>query len=91
VVKWWSAELSERHYDGIIGLSQGSAMTALLLSMVSMLLNLAVNQDLLIRRSIIPNASQDLAPRRSRTLNSEYSARVSFLIIAHESIQLYSP
>ncbi|KAJ7336338.1 serine hydrolase FSH [Mycena albidolilacea] len=35
VVKWWSAELSERHYDGIIGLSQGSAMTALLLSMVN--------------------------------------------------------
>ncbi|KAJ7234618.1 serine hydrolase FSH [Mycena haematopus] len=35
VVKWWSEELSERQYDGIIGLSQGSAMTALLLSMVN--------------------------------------------------------
>ncbi|KAJ7336322.1 serine hydrolase FSH [Mycena albidolilacea] len=35
VVKWWSKELSERQYDGIIGLSQGSAMTALLLSMVN--------------------------------------------------------
>ncbi|KAJ7839583.1 hypothetical protein B0H14DRAFT_2787094 [Mycena olivaceomarginata] len=35
VVKWWSKELSERQYDGIIGLSQGSAMAALLLSMVN--------------------------------------------------------
>ncbi|KAJ7336349.1 serine hydrolase FSH [Mycena albidolilacea] len=35
VVKWWSKELSERHYDGIIGLSQGSAMAALLLSMIN--------------------------------------------------------
>jgi hypothetical protein len=34
VVKWWSTELSERQYDGIIGLSQGSAMAALLVSMV---------------------------------------------------------
>ncbi|KAJ7128057.1 serine hydrolase FSH [Mycena filopes] len=35
VVKWWSGELSERQYDGIIGLSQGSAMTGLLLSMLN--------------------------------------------------------
>ncbi|KAJ7770547.1 serine hydrolase FSH [Mycena metata] len=35
VVKWWSDELSERQYDGIIGLSQGSAMTGLLLSMLN--------------------------------------------------------
>ncbi|KAJ7039822.1 serine hydrolase FSH [Mycena alexandri] len=35
VVKWWSDEFSERQYDGIIGLSQGSAMTALLLSMLN--------------------------------------------------------
>ena len=34
-VKWWSDELSKNEYDGVIGLSQGSAMTALLLSMVS--------------------------------------------------------
>ncbi|KAJ6590557.1 serine hydrolase FSH [Mycena vulgaris] len=34
VVKWWSAELSARQYDGVIGLSQGSAMAALLLSML---------------------------------------------------------
>ncbi|KAF8189877.1 serine hydrolase FSH [Mycena galopus ATCC 62051] len=34
-VKRWSVELSARQYDGIIGLSQGSAMTALLLSMVN--------------------------------------------------------
>jgi hypothetical protein len=80
VVKWWSKELSERQYDGIIGLSQGSAMAALLLSMVSMLLNRAVvGQDSLIRRSITPNAFQDSAPRRSRTLNSAYSARVHSL------------
>jgi hypothetical protein len=88
VVKWWSKELSERHYDGIIGLSQGSAMAALLLSMVSMLLSLVVNQDSLIRRSTTPNASQDSAPRRNRTLNSQYSARVSFLVVAHESISI---
>ncbi|KAJ7695503.1 serine hydrolase-domain-containing protein [Mycena rosella] len=35
VVKWWSAELSVRQYDGVIGLSQGSAMAALLLSMLN--------------------------------------------------------
>jgi len=35
VVKWWSAELSTHQYDGIIGLSQGSAMAALLLSMLN--------------------------------------------------------
>ena len=34
-VKYWSEELSKNSYDGIIGLSQGSAMTALLLSMAS--------------------------------------------------------
>jgi len=34
-VRWWSDELSKNQYDGIIGLSQGSAMTALLLSMLS--------------------------------------------------------
>jgi hypothetical protein len=34
-VKWWSEELSKNQYDGIIGLSQGAAMTALLVSMVS--------------------------------------------------------
>jgi len=34
-VKWWSDELSKNQYDGVIGLSQGSAMTALLLSMLS--------------------------------------------------------
>jgi len=33
-VQWWSEELSKNQYDGIIGLSQGAAMTALLLSMV---------------------------------------------------------
>ena len=36
-VKWWSEELSKNQYDGVIGLSQGSAMTALLVSMVSFL------------------------------------------------------
>ena len=35
-VRWWSAELSKNQYDGIIGLSQGAAMTALLVSMVSL-------------------------------------------------------
>ncbi|KAJ7484716.1 serine hydrolase FSH [Mycena latifolia] len=35
VVQWWSAELSSRQYDGVIGLSQGSAMAALLLSMLN--------------------------------------------------------
>ncbi|KAJ7637099.1 serine hydrolase FSH [Roridomyces roridus] len=35
VVKWWSDELSARKYDGIIGLSQGSAMSALLVSMIA--------------------------------------------------------
>jgi len=34
VVKWWSDHLSQNSYDGIIGLSQGSAMTALLLGML---------------------------------------------------------
>jgi hypothetical protein len=34
-VGWWSGELSQNQYDGIIGLSQGAAMTALLISMVS--------------------------------------------------------
>ncbi|EJT97012.1 hypothetical protein DACRYDRAFT_102688 [Dacryopinax primogenitus] len=34
-VRWWSEHLSENEYDGIIGLSQGSAMTALLLSMLN--------------------------------------------------------
>ncbi|CEJ91711.1 hypothetical protein VHEMI07404 [[Torrubiella] hemipterigena] len=34
VVEWWSQELSKNQYDGIIGLSQGAAMTALLLSML---------------------------------------------------------
>jgi len=33
-VAWWSNHLSENQYDGIIGLSQGSAMTALLISML---------------------------------------------------------
>jgi hypothetical protein len=33
-VKWWSDELEKNQYDGIIGLSQGAAMTALLVSMV---------------------------------------------------------
>lgn len=33
-VKWWSEELSKNEYDGVIGLSQGSAMTGLLLSML---------------------------------------------------------
>jgi hypothetical protein len=37
VVRWWSEELSARQYDGIIGLSQGSAMAALLISMVGIL------------------------------------------------------
>ncbi|KAJ7145370.1 serine hydrolase FSH [Mycena crocata] len=35
VVKWWSDELSVQQYDGIIGLSQGSAMAWLLLSMLN--------------------------------------------------------
>ncbi|KAJ7275047.1 serine hydrolase FSH [Mycena rebaudengoi] len=35
VVRWWSEELSARQYDGIIGLSQGSAMAALLISMLN--------------------------------------------------------
>ncbi|KAJ7057875.1 serine hydrolase FSH [Mycena amicta] len=35
VVKWWSDELSTNQYDGVIGLSQGSAMAALLISMIS--------------------------------------------------------
>jgi len=34
-IKWWSEELSKNQYDGVIGLSQGSAMTGLLLSMIS--------------------------------------------------------
>jgi len=34
-VKWWSDELSKNQYDGVIGLSQGSAMTALLLAMLN--------------------------------------------------------
>ncbi|KAJ6631157.1 serine hydrolase FSH [Mycena sp. CBHHK59/15] len=35
VVKWWSTELSTRQYDGVIGLSQGSAMAGLLVSMLA--------------------------------------------------------
>ncbi|KAJ7716580.1 serine hydrolase FSH [Mycena maculata] len=35
VVEWWSHELSAHQYDGIIGLSQGSAMAALLVSMIN--------------------------------------------------------
>jgi hypothetical protein len=38
-VKWWSEELSNTQYDGIIGLSQGAAMVALLVSMVSTIPN----------------------------------------------------
>jgi len=34
-VKWWTDELSKNQYDGIIGLSQGAAMTALLISMLN--------------------------------------------------------
>jgi len=34
-VKWWTDELSKNQYDGIIGLSQGAAMTALLVSMLN--------------------------------------------------------
>lgn len=34
-VKWWNRHLFENTYDGIIGLSQGSAMTALLLSLLT--------------------------------------------------------
>jgi len=34
-VAWWSDHLSQNQYDGIIGLSQGSAMTALLVSMLN--------------------------------------------------------
>jgi hypothetical protein len=37
-VIWWSEELSKNQYDGIIGLSQGAAMAALLVSMVSLYL-----------------------------------------------------
>ncbi|PRP85876.1 hypothetical protein PROFUN_06150 [Planoprotostelium fungivorum] len=33
-VKWWHDHLSAHSYDGIIGLSQGASMTALLLSMI---------------------------------------------------------
>ncbi len=34
-VEYFSALLSAKQYDGIIGLSQGAAMTALLVSMVA--------------------------------------------------------
>ncbi|PRP79142.1 hypothetical protein PROFUN_13092 [Planoprotostelium fungivorum] len=34
-VRWWHEHLSQHSYDGIIGLSQGSSMTAQLLSMIS--------------------------------------------------------
>jgi hypothetical protein len=34
-VKYWSEELSNNCYDGIIGLSQGAAMAALLVCMVT--------------------------------------------------------
>jgi len=34
-VNWWSNELSKNQYDGIIGLSQGAAMGALLISMLN--------------------------------------------------------
>jgi len=34
-VQWWSNELSTNQYDGVIGLSQGSAMTGLLISMIN--------------------------------------------------------
>jgi len=34
-VKWWSEELSKNQYDGVIGLSQGSAMAGLLVSMLN--------------------------------------------------------
>jgi hypothetical protein len=33
-VKYWSQLLSEKQFDGIVGLSQGSAMTAILITMV---------------------------------------------------------
>ncbi|KAH8927526.1 hypothetical protein BT69DRAFT_1277919 [Atractiella rhizophila] len=35
VVKWWSEHLSQNSYDAIIGLSQGAAMTGLLLSLLN--------------------------------------------------------
>jgi len=34
-VDWWAQELSTNQYDGVIGLSQGSAMTGLLVSMLA--------------------------------------------------------
>jgi hypothetical protein len=33
-VEWWKEHLSHNSYDGVIGLSQGSAMTSILISMV---------------------------------------------------------
>lgn len=54
-VKWWSDELSKNTYDGIIGLSQGSAMTALLLSMVSTFSLLVYVNITLFRRITLTN------------------------------------
>lgn len=36
-IEFWSDLLSQSQYDGIIGISQGAAMAALLLAMVSLI------------------------------------------------------
>ena len=58
-MRWWSEELSTNQYDGIIGLSQGAAMTALLISMVGLIhgirrvLGMVANKISLLYSSII--------------------------------------
>jgi hypothetical protein len=79
-VKWWSDELSQKQYDGIIGLSQGSAMTALLISMVTAttLPNLILDKNLMryIHSSIIPNGFPASTLRRLSLSSLPYSALV---------------
>jgi hypothetical protein len=51
-VKWWSDELEKNQYDGIIGLSQGAAMTALLVSMVCTALPFLKFDSLFVFRNV---------------------------------------
>jgi hypothetical protein len=84
-VKWWSDELSKNQYDGIIGLSQGAAMGALLISMVSTVRSFITacgyvvdgNHDAsLVYSSINPKGSLASTPRRLSQSNLPYFVRV---------------
>ena len=76
-MKWWSDELSQNQYDGIIGLSQGSAMTALLISMVGA----TASPNSLLNRSIYALHSQLNHPERVPGFHPQKTQPIKFAIL----------